>query len=122
LVRASREQATIGPAFMLGLTRLFRERRIDAVGMAETSRVSRLTAEDLRGLTPLTFGHVNPCSRFELGMEKRPPWGYAEQPPRLRLLTASVSLPLKASSLGGCAGLARSVRCPAPHIGGAGAE
>jgi hypothetical protein len=52
LVRASRGQATIGPAFMLGLTPLFRERGIDVLGMAETSRVSRLTAEDLRGLTP----------------------------------------------------------------------
>ena len=97
MVWASRGQATIGPAFMLGLTRLFREQGIDAVGMAETSRVSRLTAEDLRGLSPLTFGHVNPYGRFELGMEKRPPLGDAERTPRLRLLTASVSLPLKAS-------------------------
>ncbi|MDP9474213.1 MAG: Tn3 family transposase [Actinomycetota bacterium] len=33
----------------------------------------RLTEEDLRGLTPLIFGHVNPYGRFELDMEERLP-------------------------------------------------
>jgi TnpA family transposase len=35
----------------------------------------RLTAEDLRGLTPLIFGHVNPYGRFELDMDARLPLG-----------------------------------------------
>ena len=30
-----------------------------------------LTAEDMRGLTPLLYGHVNPYGRFELDMTKR---------------------------------------------------
>lgn len=33
----------------------------------------RLTDEDLRGLTPLLYGHVNPYGRFELDMSKRLP-------------------------------------------------
>ena len=33
----------------------------------------RLTVDDLRGLTPLIYGHVNPYGRFELDMEKRLP-------------------------------------------------
>jgi len=39
------------------------------------SWTGRLTAEDLRGLTPLIFGHVNPYGRFELDMEERLPLG-----------------------------------------------
>ena len=35
----------------------------------------RLTEEDLRGLTPLIFGHVNPYGRFELDMDARLPLG-----------------------------------------------
>jgi TnpA family transposase len=41
----------------------------------------RLTAEDLRGLTPLIFGHVNPYGRFELDMEKRLPLADATRVP-----------------------------------------
>lgn len=32
---------------------------------------ARLTEEDLRALTPLLYGHVNPYGRFELDMTKR---------------------------------------------------
>ena len=39
--------------------------------LASPSWTGRLTAEDLRGLTPLIFGHVNPHGRFELDMEER---------------------------------------------------
>jgi TnpA family transposase len=41
----------------------------------------RLTPEDLRGLTPLIFGHVNPYGRFELDMEERLPLGDAVRAP-----------------------------------------
>ncbi len=40
----------------------------------------RLTADDLRGLTPLIYGHVNPYGRFELDMEKRLPLGDVRRP------------------------------------------
>ena len=33
----------------------------------------RLTKEDLRALTPLLFGHVNPYGRFDLDLEERIP-------------------------------------------------
>ena len=33
----------------------------------------RSTEEDLRGLTPPIFGHINPYGRFDLDMEKRLP-------------------------------------------------
>jgi len=35
----------------------------------------RLTDEDMRGLTPLLYGHVNPYGRFDLDMTKRLPLG-----------------------------------------------
>lgn len=41
----------------------------------------RLTEEDLRGLTPLIFGHVNPYGRFEPDMEERLPAGDAARVP-----------------------------------------
>jgi hypothetical protein len=31
----------------------------------------RLTDEDMRGLTPLLYGHANPYGRFDLDMSKR---------------------------------------------------
>lgn len=34
---------------------------------------NKLTAEDLRGLTPLIFSHVNPYGTFELDMDERIP-------------------------------------------------
>ncbi|MDP9485669.1 MAG: transposase [Actinomycetota bacterium] len=40
-----------------------------------------LTAEDLRGLTPLGFGHGNPYGCFEPDMEERLPLGDAVQAP-----------------------------------------
>lgn len=33
----------------------------------------RMTEEDMRGLTPLIYNHVNPYGRFELDMTKRLP-------------------------------------------------
>ncbi len=49
--------------------------------LASPSWTGRLTAEDLRGLTPLIFGHVNPYGRFELDMEERLPLGDAVRAP-----------------------------------------
>lgn len=49
--------------------------------LASASWSGRLTEEDLRGLTPLIFGHVNPYGRFELDMEKRLPLADAAQVP-----------------------------------------
>jgi TnpA family transposase len=43
--------------------------------LAAPSWSGRLAAEDLRGLTPLIFGHVNPYGRFELDMDTRLPLG-----------------------------------------------
>ena len=39
--------------------------------LSTTAWSERLTAEDMRGLTPLLYGHVNPYGRFELDMTKR---------------------------------------------------
>ena len=49
--------------------------------VASASWYGRLTEEDLRGLTPLIFGHVNPYGRFELDMEERLPLGDAARIP-----------------------------------------
>lgn len=43
--------------------------------VASASWYGRLTEENLRGLTPLVFGRVNPYGRFELDTEERPPLG-----------------------------------------------
>ncbi|MBA2712695.1 MAG: Tn3 family transposase [Rubrobacteraceae bacterium] len=39
--------------------------------LSDASWSERLTEEDMRGLTPLLYGHVNPYGRFELDMSKR---------------------------------------------------
>jgi TnpA family transposase len=41
--------------------------------LSDASWSERLTEEDMRGLTPLLYGHVNPYGRFELDMSKRLP-------------------------------------------------
>ncbi len=41
--------------------------------LSAASWAERLTEEDMRGLTPLLYGHVNPYGRFELDMSKRLP-------------------------------------------------
>jgi TnpA family transposase len=41
--------------------------------LSTASWSERLTEEDMRGLTPLLYGHVNPYGRFELDMSKRLP-------------------------------------------------
>jgi len=41
--------------------------------LSTASWSERLTDEDMRGLTPLLYGHVNPYGRFELDMNKRIP-------------------------------------------------
>ncbi len=43
--------------------------------LSAPSWTGRLAVEDLRGLTPLIFGHVNPYGRFELDMDARLPLG-----------------------------------------------
>lgn len=43
----------------------------EVLGTAEWS--GRMTEEDMRGLTPLIYNHVNPYGRFELDMTKRLP-------------------------------------------------
>ncbi len=43
--------------------------------LSDASWSERLTEEDMRGLTPLLYGHVNPYGRFELDMSKRLPLG-----------------------------------------------
>lgn len=43
--------------------------------LSSPSWYGRLTPEDLRALTPLIWGHVNPYGRFELDMDKRLPLG-----------------------------------------------
>lgn len=45
--------------------------------LSSPSWSGRLTPEDLRALTPLIWGNVNPYGRFELDMEKRLPLGDA---------------------------------------------
>ncbi|MGF1470117.1 MAG: Tn3 family transposase [Rubrobacteraceae bacterium] len=40
-----------------------------------TDWLGRMTDEDMRGLTPLNYNHVNPYGRFELDMSKRLPIG-----------------------------------------------
>jgi hypothetical protein len=49
--------------------------------LATLSWSGRLTEEDLRGLTPLIFGHLNPYGRSELDMEERLPLGDAGRAP-----------------------------------------
>ena len=41
--------------------------------LSEPSWSGRLTTEDLRGLTPLIYGHVNPYGIFRLDMDARLP-------------------------------------------------
>ena len=41
--------------------------------LSTASWSERLTDEDMRGLTPLLYGHVNPYGRFDLDMSKRLP-------------------------------------------------
>jgi TnpA family transposase len=41
--------------------------------LAQPQWSGKLTARDLRALTPLIWEHVNPYGRFELDMEARPP-------------------------------------------------
>ncbi len=41
--------------------------------LAEPSWVNRLGLEDLRGLSPLIYNHVNPYGTFELDMDERLP-------------------------------------------------
>ncbi len=43
--------------------------------LASPAWSGRLTDEDMRGLTPLLYGHVNPYGRFDLDMNKRLPLG-----------------------------------------------
>ncbi len=45
--------------------------------LASPAWSGRLTEEDMRGLTPLLYGHVNPYGRFDLDMNKRLPLGDA---------------------------------------------
>ena len=55
-----------------------------------------MTGEDMRGLTPLIYNHVNPYGRFELDMTKRLPLADVTHTTQfvLRLVTATVTLPL----------------------------
>jgi TnpA family transposase len=39
--------------------------------LSEPKWSARLTPDDYRGLTPLIYGHVNPCGRFELDFDRR---------------------------------------------------
>lgn len=39
--------------------------------LEEPAWADRLTPEDLRGLTPLIFSHVNPYGAFDLDMDRR---------------------------------------------------
>jgi hypothetical protein len=39
--------------------------------LAESSWTARMTPEDLRALTPLLYGHVNPYGTFNLDMNAR---------------------------------------------------
>jgi Tn3 transposase DDE domain-containing protein len=39
--------------------------------LAEKARENRLTDEDLRGLTPLFYGHINPYGTFRLDLSTR---------------------------------------------------
>ena len=41
--------------------------------LGTTDWSGRMTDEDMRGLTPLIYNHVNPYGRFELDMNKRLP-------------------------------------------------
>jgi hypothetical protein len=41
--------------------------------LAERSWAKRLTKEDLRALTPLIYGHINPYGLFLLDMRARMP-------------------------------------------------
>ena len=41
--------------------------------LSEPAWSGRLTTEDLRGLTPLIYGHVNPYGTFRLDMNARLP-------------------------------------------------
>ncbi len=43
--------------------------------LAEPEWQGRLTASDLRALTPLKWQHVNPYGTFTLNMQERLPWG-----------------------------------------------
>jgi len=39
--------------------------------LAEPAWLARMTPEDLRGMTPLIYAHVNPYGEFRLDMTKR---------------------------------------------------
>jgi Tn3 transposase DDE domain len=39
--------------------------------LAEPGWRARMTAADIRGLTPLVWAHVNPYGMFDLDMERR---------------------------------------------------
>jgi TnpA family transposase len=39
--------------------------------LAEPEWMNRLNKEDLRGLTPLIYGHINPYGTFQLDLSKR---------------------------------------------------
>lgn len=41
--------------------------------LSDPEKMKYMTAEDLRGLTPLIFGHINPYGSFDLDMESRIP-------------------------------------------------
>ena len=54
--------------------------------LAEPSWSEQLTTEDLRALTPLIYGHVNPYGIFRLDMDTRLPIDPPTRRPRSRLL------------------------------------
>jgi hypothetical protein len=39
--------------------------------LAEPAWLSRMQRNDLRGLTPLFYGHITPYGKFQLNMEER---------------------------------------------------
>jgi len=45
----------------------------DGLILSQPEWLRRMTPEDLRGLTPLVYVHINPYGIFELDMEKRLP-------------------------------------------------
>ena len=39
--------------------------------LADSALMARMTSADIRGLTPLVWGHVSPYGTFDLDMEAR---------------------------------------------------
>lgn len=65
--------------------------------LAEPAWAGRLSAQDLRGITPLVYGHANPYGSFHLDLHSRLP----TDPPRFGPQSAGTQMTLGYDQLTG---------------------